>query len=211
MTRRAQSALPSGKAKAPTCCAAARILATLAAVLQPVLENRGRPAPSKSERMGRARVPVSPKAVRAGPEVDCRRRNRNGEGAHASRWVGARRGGSGRLKRVAASRRAERSEAEEVWRMVSRLSSATSELNESAIPVEKELGREFMPRSQWTRGRGEARALVPVRRLSARGRGWEGAVEEFDDAGLLAEFDEWVADHVRAQHREQFVGLACQV
>ena len=39
----------------------------------------------------------------------------------------------------------------------------------------------------------------------------EGAVEEFDDAGLLAEFDEWVADHVRAQHREQFVGLACQV
>ena len=154
MTRRAQSALPSGKAKAPTCCAAARILATLAAVLQPVLENRGRPAPSKSERMGRARVPVSPKAVRAGPEVDCRRRNRNGEGAHASRWVGARRGGSGRLKRVAASRRAERSEAEEVWRMVSRLSSATSELNESAIPVEKELGREFMPRSQWTRGRG---------------------------------------------------------
>ena len=39
----------------------------------------------------------------------------------------------------------------------------------------------------------------------------EGAVEEFDDAGLLAEFDERVADHVRAQHREQFVGLACQV
>lgn len=144
MTRRAESALPSGKAKAPTCWAAARISATLAAVLQPVFENRGRPAPSKSERMGRARVPVSPKAVRAGPAVDCRRRNRNGEGTHASRSVGARRGGSGRLKRVAASLRAERSEAEEVWRMVLRRSSATSELNESAIPVEKELGREFI-------------------------------------------------------------------
>ena len=44
-----------------------------------------------------------------------------------------------------------------------------------------------------------------------RRRGLEGAVEEFDDAGLLPEFDERVADHVRAQHREQFVGLACQV
>ena len=146
MTRRAESALPSGKAKAPTCWAAARISATLAAVLQPVFENRGRPAPSKSERMGRARVPVSPKAASrgAGPAVACRRRNRNGEGAHASRWVGAKRVGSGLLKRVAASRRAERSEAEEVWRMVSRRSSATSEPNESAIPVEKELGREFI-------------------------------------------------------------------
>ena len=39
----------------------------------------------------------------------------------------------------------------------------------------------------------------------------EGAVEEVDDAGLLAEFYEGIVDHVGAEHREEFVGFSGHV
>src|SRR5580658_6775316 len=73
LAKRAQSALPEAREKAPTWAATAAISAGFEFVPQPVFEATRVPAESYTLSVGWARTPVTPYWVRAGPSARMRR------------------------------------------------------------------------------------------------------------------------------------------